>query len=164
MGCGCGNKSDKPILGGVLLSDISLVYIGQFDRAPFFGGLFWFDRGVPLSIRGDLAAQLLFTVTTAGDRQFQVETQADFDSMLANGYIAPGTVSEGLVWTPPQAVVPDVTVASVFGVVGESAPATDAEITTASTEPVDVDGSMPDAPATDADVPKTTGRRRGASA
>lgn len=89
------------------MNSYSIVYIGTSDRAPFFGGAFWFDKGVPQTIRGDLAAQLLFTGTAMGQRQFQVETQADFDGMLAEGYIAPGTPADGMIWTPPQALVAD---------------------------------------------------------
>ena len=130
------------------MSDISLVYIGQFDRAPFFGGMYWFDNNVPQPIRGDLAAQLLFTFVEGGP-QFQVETQDEFDRMLADGYIAPSTPPDGLVWSvAPQAVEPD-------------APAI-AEI-----QPVEtVDAYEADAPATDdATAPKPTSRRnRGASA
>lgn len=146
------------------MSDISLVYVGQFDRAPFFGGMYWFDNGVPLQIRGDLAAQLLFTVTPTGDRQFQVETQADFERMLAEGYIAPGTLSEGLVWTPPQPAV----VATEAVVSGLIAPVADeaelGEPAIAAADTVDTDAQAADAPATDEAAPKQTGRRRGASA
>lgn len=80
------------------MNNYSIVYLGPFDRAPFFGGLFWFDLNVPQAVRGDLAAQLLFTKTTDGGQQFQLASEADFNGMLFDGFIAPGTAIDGLVW------------------------------------------------------------------
>ena len=136
------------------MSDINLVYQGQFDRTPFFGGMYWFDKGVPMSIRGDLAAQLLFT-TVNGVNQFQVASQTEFEQMLADGYIAPGTSPDGLVWTPPQVVAPVETVIAPTEPI--TLPATDEAVLVET-----VDAS--DAPATDEAAPRSTGRRRGTSA
>lgn len=80
------------------MNQYSIVYLGPFDRAPFFGGTFWFDKDVPQAVRGDLAAQLLFTKTTDGGQQFQLASEADFNGMLFDGFIAAGTPSDGLVW------------------------------------------------------------------
>lgn len=80
------------------MNNYSLVYLGPFDRAPFFGGTFWFDKDVPQAVRGDLAAQLLFTKQTDGSQQFQLASEADFNGMLFDGFIAAGTAVDGLVW------------------------------------------------------------------
>lgn len=81
------------------MNQFSIVYLGPFDRAPFFGGTFWFDKDVPQAVRGDLAAQLLFTKNTDGSQQFQLASEADFNGMLADGFIAAGTPIDGLVWS-----------------------------------------------------------------
>ena len=134
------------------MNDYSIVYLGPFDRAPFFGGAFWFDKDVPQTVRGDLAAQLLYTKTTDGGQQFQLATQADFEGMLADGFIAAGTSPDGLVWgggargiEPAAALMADVTVSS------DSATAADDET---------ADGTD-DTPAGDSTpaTPKATGRR-----
>ncbi len=80
------------------MNQYSLVYLGPFERAPFFGGTFWFDKDVPQAVRGDLAAQLLFTKKADGSQQFQLASEADFNGMLFDGFIAAGTLSDGLVW------------------------------------------------------------------
>lgn len=80
------------------MNNYSIVYLGPFEKAPFFGGAFWFDIGVPQSIRGDLAAQLLFTKKTDGSQQFQLASETDFNGMLFDGFIAAGTLSDGLIW------------------------------------------------------------------
>lgn len=80
------------------MNEYSIVYLGPFDRAPFFGGSFWFDKDVPQAVRGDLAAQLLFTKTTDGGQQFQLASEADFNGMLFDGFIAAGTAIDGFVW------------------------------------------------------------------
>lgn len=80
------------------MNQYSLVYLGPFERVPFFGGAFWFDIGVPQTLRGDLAAQLLFTKKADGSQQFQLASEADFNGMLFDGFIAAGTPSDGLVW------------------------------------------------------------------
>lgn len=145
------------------MNDYSIVYLGPFDRAPFFGGAFWFDKDVPQTVRGDLAAQLLYTKTTDGGQQFQLATQADFEGMLADGFIAAGTSPDGLVWgggargiEPAAALMADVTVSS------DSATAAD-DGSTDSTNAADdetADGTD-DTPAGDSTpaTPKATGRR-----
>lgn len=80
------------------MNQYSLVYLGPFERAPFFGGTFWFDIDVPQAVRGDLAAQLLFTKKADGSQQFQLASETEFNGMLFNGFIAAGTLSDGLVW------------------------------------------------------------------
>lgn len=90
------------------MNNFSLVYLGPFERAPFFGGTFWFDKDVPQAVRGDLAAQLLFTKKTDGSQQFQLASEADFNGMLFDGFIAAGTPSDGLIWAnaPAPALLP----------------------------------------------------------
>jgi hypothetical protein len=133
------------------MNEYSIVYLGPFDRAPFFGGSFWFDKDVPQAVRGDLAAQLLFTKTTDGGQQFQLASEADFNGMLFDGFIAAGTSIDGLIWAGALAVAPAASALLPTGGAGDPSQAAAAILGDAQPTDVVVDGAS-DAAAIDETV------------
>lgn len=86
---------------------VSLSYFGPMDYAPFMNGRYVFQGQSPIEVESSHAAQMLGYVNPsptllAGDplreqHLFQLATVEDFERMLADGFLAPGSKAEEFV-------------------------------------------------------------------